>query len=316
MAAGDGIFDKVGNDPVQTGSLLSLLPSLLIHGAVVLTIWLGLFADEPVQIPVTMISLAPAPAPSADPAPPAPMVPAPELEPEFEPLRLPATGIALPQPEPPTEVEQVVDFTPPELPEPESFPFDPQATRAPEPVQEDAAPLEKVEEKPKPKEPERPKETKKKQEKPKKKETKKVAATAVAEQMPAQPAAPPKPIQTAATQAKAVAPAAPARTASKTAPATAPDQPLQVTDPNYAGHCPRSYPKRAIRRNLEGTVVIQAQLGSDGKAVSVIVKQSSGHAILDENAREMILACEFTPRKVGGVPVRVVVEIPIPYVLK
>jgi hypothetical protein len=30
----------------------------------------------------------------------------------------------------------------------------------------------------------------------------------------------------------------------------------------------------------------------------------------------MILACEFTPRKVGGVPVRVVVEIPIPYVLK
>jgi protein TonB len=138
----------------------------------------------------------------------------------------------------------------------------------------------------------------------------------VAEQKPAKATAPAAPVQTAAAQAKAAPPAAPAKTASKTAPATAPDQPLQVTDPNYAGHCPRSYPKRAIRRNLEGTVVIQAQLGPDGKATSVTVKQSSGHDILDENAREMILECEFTPRKVGGVPVRVVVEIPIPYVLK
>jgi len=293
MAAGDGALntlgDKVGNDPVQTGSLLSLLPSLLIHGAAVLAIWLGLFADEPVQIPVTMISLAPAP------------------EPAFEPLPLPATGITMPQPEPPTEMEPVVDFTPPELPEPERFPFDPRATRAAEPEPEEAMPLKKSEAKPK---------QAKKPEEPKKKDTRKASAPTAPAQQPAQPAAPAAPSQTAAAQAKAAAPAAAAKTVAKSAPAMAPDQPLQITDPNYAGHCPRSYPKRAIRRNLEGTVVIQAQLGTDGKATSVTVKQSSGHDILDENAREMILGCEFTPRKVGGVPVRVVVEIPIPYVLK
>ena len=136
--------DKVGNDPVQTGSLLSLLPSVLIHGAVALAIWLGLFSKEDVQPPVTFISLAPTPAPAPEQAPPAPHV-----EPEFEPRPLPETGMALPQPEPPAApAEPVLDFTPPELSEPESFPFDPKAARVAEP---DAVALEKAEEKPKPK---------------------------------------------------------------------------------------------------------------------------------------------------------------------
>ncbi len=33
MAVSDGTLDKVGNDPVQTGSLFSVLPSIAIHGA-------------------------------------------------------------------------------------------------------------------------------------------------------------------------------------------------------------------------------------------------------------------------------------------
>ncbi len=129
MAVSDGTLDKVGNDPVQTGSLFSLLPSIAIHGAVALVIWLGILAEDDVQPPVTFISLAPAAAPTTpDPAPPAPVVPAPDLEPEFEPLPLPDTGMVLPQPEPPAP-EPVVAFTPPEAPEIESFPFNPDATR-------------------------------------------------------------------------------------------------------------------------------------------------------------------------------------------
>jgi protein TonB len=324
MAVSDGIFDKVGNDSVQSGSLLSLLPSLLIHGAVVLAIWLGLFEAEQVQPPVTFISLAPAAAPAPEQAPPAPMVPAPDVEPEFEPLPLPATGMVLPQPEPPAEpMEPILDFTPPEPPKPESFPFDPKATRVAEPEPEpDAVAIEKAKEPEKPKEPEKvkepekPKETKKKPEKPKKKETKKPTAPAVAEKKPAK--TPPPAAATAsasATPAKASpsAPSKPAPAAQQNAAIS--DAPVRVTNPNYAGACPISYPERARRRNQEGTVVVHALIGPDGKPIEVTVSQSSGHRLLDEAAQEAISNCAFVPQKVGGRAVRAIVEIPIPFKL-
>jgi protein TonB len=312
MAVGDGSMEKVGNDPVQSGSLLSLLPSLLIHGAIVIVIWLGLFEAEEIQPPVTFISLAPAAAPAPEePAPPAPSVPAPELEPEFEPLPLPETGMVLPQPEPPAEpAEPVMDYTPPELPELESFPFDPKATRTPEPEPEDAAPIEKAE-KPKPKAPEKKEAKAKPKPKPKKEEVKKAAAPAKAESKPAQNATP---TQSAAAPAK-TAPSTPPKPATNPRPAAISDAPVRVTNPNYAGACPISYPERARKRNQEGTVVIHALIGQDGKPIEVNVAQSSGHRLLDEAAREAISDCAFVPQKVGGRAVKAIVEIPIPFKL-
>jgi len=315
MAVSDGTFDKVGNDPVQTGSLLSLLPSIALHGLIAAIIWLGILAEEEIQPPVTFISLAPAAAPTTtDPAPPAPVVPAPELEPEFEPLPLPESGMVLPQPEPPTP-EPVVDFTPPELPELESFPFNPNATRpVPEPEPEDAVPLEKAEEKPKApeKKPEK-KETKKKPEAKPKKEPKKAAAAKMAERKPTQTPAPaaPTPSQPKTAQAAPAKPAAPKATQN----AAVSDAPVRVTNPNYAGACPISYPERARKRNQEGTVVVHALIGPDGKPIEVTVEQSSGHPLLDEAAKEAITNCAFVPQKVGGRAVRAIVEIPIPFKL-
>jgi protein TonB len=320
MAVADGTLhalgDKLGNEPVQTGSPLSLLPSVALHGAVVAIIWLGLFAEQQIQPPVTFISLAPAAAPSSQPAAPAPFVPAPELEPAFEPLPLPATGMVLPQPEP-RVLESVVEFTPPEAPEVESFPFDPKATRPAAPP-EDAVPLNKAEEKPKEPEqpkakPEKPKEAKAKP-KPKR-ETKKAATQAVPEsrlaQTPAQAAAAPSSPSTAKT-----APAMPARPAAKaTQNAAISDAPVRVTNPNYAGACPISYPERARKRNQEGTVVVHALIGPDGKPIEVTVAQSSGHRLLDEAAQEAIVHCAFVPQKVGGRAVKAIVEIPIPFKL-
>jgi periplasmic protein TonB len=326
MAAGDGALstlgDKVGNDPVQSGSLLSLLPSMLIHGAVVAAIWLGLFEGEKVQPPVTFISLAPAAAPAPEQAPPAPMVPAPDLEPEFEPLPLPATGMVLPQPEPPAEpTEPVVDFTPPELPEPESFPFDPKATREPEPEPEDAVAIDQKKVAEKPKEPEKPKAPEKKKEpkkteKPKKKETKKAAAPPVAEKKPVETPAPATAAPSAASTSAKASPSAsskPAPAASQSAAIS--DAPVRVTNPNYAGACPISYPERARKRNQEGTVVVHALIGPDGKPIEVSVAQSSGHKLLDEAARDAISNCAFVPQKVGGRAVKAIVEIPIPFKL-
>jgi protein TonB len=315
MTVGDGIMDKVGNDPVQTGSLLSLLPSVLIHGAVVLAIWLGLFSQEPVQPPVTFISLAPAAAPAPEQAPPAPMVPAPDVEPEFEPLPLPETGMALPQPEPPTEpAEPAVDFAPPELPEPESFPFDPKATRVAEP-EPDVVALEKAQEKPKPKAPEKPKETKKKPDKPKKKESKQPTVPAVAEKKTA-PAPAPAPAASSAS-------ATPAKTSPSATPKSAPatqqsaaisDAPVRMAKPSLVG-CALEYPERARKRNQQGTVRLRYQIGTNGKATDITVIESSGHRLLDEAAQKIIADCKFQPQMRGDRAVPVLADQAMPFVL-
>jgi protein TonB len=315
MAVSDGMFDKVGNDSVQTGSLLSLLPSLLIHGAVVLVISLGLFEAEEITPPVTMISLAPAAAPAPEQAPPAPMVPAPDVEPEFEPLPLPATGMVLPQPEPPTP-EPVVDLTPPELPEPNSFPFDPKATRIAEPEPDpEAVALEKAKEPEKPKDPVKPKEAKKKPEKPKKKETKKATQPAVAEKKPEQTPPPAAAAQTASATPAKTSPSAP----SKPVPAanqnaSISDAPMRVTNPSLVG-CPLEYPDRARRRNQQGTVYLRYRIGTDGKASDITVVRSSGHRILDDAAQEIIADCKFQPQMRGDRPVPVLADQAMPFIL-
>jgi protein TonB len=319
MAVGDGIMDKVGNDPVQTGSLLSLLPSALIHGAVVLAIWLGLFGKEQVQPPVTFISLAPVAAPAPEQAPPAPMVPAPDVEPEFEPLPLPETGMMLPQPEPPAApAEPVVDFTPPELPEPESFPFDPKATRVAEPEPEAVA-LEKAKEEQKPKEPEKPKapekpkETKKKPDKPKKKESKQPAAPAVAEKKIA-PAPAPAASSASATPAKTSPSAAPRSAPAATQSAAISDAPARVTNPSLVG-CALEYPERARKRNQQGTVRLRYQIGANGRATDITVIESSGHRLLDEAAQKIIADCKFQPQMRGDRAVPVLADQAMPFVL-
>ena len=325
MAASDGsAFDKVGNDSVQSGSLLSLLPSLLIHGAVVLVIWLGLFEEEVITPPVMLISMAPAAAPAPEePAPQAPMVPAPDIEPEFEPEPLPATGMALPQPEPePQPEEPVVDFTPPELPEPESFPFDPNAMRAPEPEPEDAVAIEQKKVAEKPKVPEKPKEPEKKKEKPKKKkekpkkDTKKAAPPPVAERKPAEQPAPAAPA-TASTQPAKPSPSTPSKpTTSSAQTATASNEPVRVSNATFAGNCPFKYPERARRRNQTGTTVLSFTISPEGKASNIVVVESSGHRILDEYAQELVTTCSYIPAKRGNRAVPSLATQALPFTLK
>jgi protein TonB len=93
------------------------------------------------------------------------------------------------------------------------------------------------------------------------------------------------------------------------------DAPVRVTNPDYAGACPIRYPERARRRNQQGTVVVQALIGTDGKPISVTVVSSSGHELLDVAAQAAIENCAFVPQSVGGRAVRTIVEIPIPFKL-
>jgi len=125
--------------------------------------------------------------------------------------------------------------------------------------------------------------------------------------------------KTPAVTAPAASPAAPtnASSAASTSPVSAAisNAPVLVTNPNYAGACPIQYPERARRRNQEGTVLIHALIGTDGKPIEVTVAASSGHSLLDDAARDAIAQCAFVPQRVGGRAVKAIVEIPIPFKL-
>jgi bla regulator protein blaR1 len=60
------------------------------------------------------------------------------------------------------------------------------------------------------------------------------------------------------------------------------------------------YPKAALAAKREGTVSIAFLIGTDGKTQDSKVAKSSGHADLDEAAREAIAKCRFSPAMKGG----------------
>lgn len=74
-------------------------------------------------------------------------------------------------------------------------------------------------------------------------------------------------------------------------------EPEELTD-----SCPPPvYPRSAVRRRLQGTVVLSILVGADGRVANAIVSASSGHAILDDAARDAVLAWRYQPASQGGV---------------
>ncbi len=51
---------------------------------------------------------------------------------------------------------------------------------------------------------------------------------------------------------------------------------------------PREYPRQAREQRLEGTVMLAVRVNREGHPVSVTVKDSSGHAVLDRFARRWV----------------------------
>jgi TonB family protein len=76
------------------------------------------------------------------------------------------------------------------------------------------------------------------------------------------------------------------------------------------------YPKKAVRRGWEGRVVLAYEVLPDGSVGRIEFAQSSGHALLDETARESIGKWKFRPALRGDRPVRDVVETPVTFKLE
>lgn len=82
-------------------------------------------------------------------------------------------------------------------------------------------------------------------------------------------------------------------------------------------HAPSpTYPRRALRARLEGTVLLQVLVDIDGRPLQVQVNQSSGHRELDDAARQYVLKrWTFRPAIKDGQPVQAIGLVPIDFSL-
>ncbi len=76
------------------------------------------------------------------------------------------------------------------------------------------------------------------------------------------------------------------------------------------------YPLLARRRGYEGRVLLSVLVHADGAGSGVTLKQSSGHAMLDEAALDTVKRWRFLPARRGATPVESRVDVPIVFRLE
>ena len=72
------------------------------------------------------------------------------------------------------------------------------------------------------------------------------------------------------------------------------------------------YPKEAVRRGWEGTVIVDVAISAKGQVIACRVAQSSGHDVLDQKTCEIMKKrARFIPaRDANGKPVGDVARVP------
>jgi protein TonB len=76
------------------------------------------------------------------------------------------------------------------------------------------------------------------------------------------------------------------------------------------------YPRLAWRRGLEGRVILDVYVDTDGSVIELKINRSSGHEILDGSAAEEVHTWLFQPGTVNGTPTPMWVQVPITYRLR
>lgn len=79
---------------------------------------------------------------------------------------------------------------------------------------------------------------------------------------------------------------------------------------------PPRYPRVARAQGWEGTVIVRARVGQEGRVTEIAVRKGSGHAILDQVAVESIRGWVFQPARSGGKDRSSWVEIPVSFRLQ
>lgn len=93
--------------------------------------------------------------------------------------------------------------------------------------------------------------------------------------------------------------------------------PIRADSLEYASAPPPAYPRDAMARRIEGTVILEVLVGVDGVPLDVRVQTSSGNHSLDEAARKHILKkWKFKPATQDGHAVQAVGLVPVKFVLR
>lgn len=79
---------------------------------------------------------------------------------------------------------------------------------------------------------------------------------------------------------------------------------------------PPRYPWVARAQGWEGTLIVRARVGPEGRVMEIAVRKGSGHAILDRAALETIRGWTFQPAKEQGRAKASWVEIPVSFRLQ
>ncbi|MFE8149351.1 energy transducer TonB [Brenneria goodwinii] len=96
-----------------------------------------------------------------------------------------------------------------------------------------------------------------------------------------------------------------------------PSQPVTppLANADYLHNPAPEYPEVAISRGQEGTVLLNVQVGPDGKVLSVRLQKSSGYAALDKAAQDTVRRWSFVPARRGSQAVSGSVIVPIDFSL-
>ncbi|MEN8140126.1 MAG: energy transducer TonB [Thermodesulfobacteriota bacterium] len=100
------------------------------------------------------------------------------------------------------------------------------------------------------------------------------------------------------------------------APAAAPQTGHQQALPLYHLNPPPTYPRLARRRGLEGVVLLNVHVNTRGRVETLTVERTSGHPILDRAARKAVMAWQFQPGQVAGLPRAMWVTVPVRFQLR
>ena len=84
--------------------------------------------------------------------------------------------------------------------------------------------------------------------------------------------------------------------------------------PTLKSYSSPEYPEMARASQLEGTVVVKVQVGTDGSVIQAVVIQPV-HPILDREAMKAAQRCKFNPGKQRGIAVKAWMAIPFAFSL-
>jgi protein TonB len=85
-----------------------------------------------------------------------------------------------------------------------------------------------------------------------------------------------------------------------------------VNTPARYAQCPAPvYPDKARRAALTGTVLLSVEIDESGRPLSVAVRNSSGHELLDQTAMRAVRKWRFEPARSRGKNIGARLEIPI-----